>query len=120
MGAPIPRALVRAARAKVPGLVMIGGWGQTEEGLVTLGVPDDHDEKLIDTDGYPFPGMRIRVVDDLGEPLPAEWEGRVEVTGPSILALTAALELQIRGARRALTTMCTGVGQGISVLLEAA
>jgi acetyl-CoA C-acetyltransferase/acetyl-CoA acyltransferase len=36
------------------------------------------------------------------------------------LALTAALELQIRGARRALTTMCIGVGQGISVLLEAA
>jgi acetyl-CoA C-acetyltransferase len=36
------------------------------------------------------------------------------------LALTAALELQTRGARRALTTMCIGVGQGISVLLEAA
>jgi cyclohexanecarboxylate-CoA ligase len=84
MGAPIPRALVRAARAKVPGLVVIGGWGQTEEGLVTLGVPGDPDEKLIDTDGYPFPGMRIRVVDDLGEPLPAGREGRVQVTGPSV------------------------------------
>ena len=36
------------------------------------------------------------------------------------LALTAALELQNQGARRALTTMCIGVGQGISVLLEAA
>jgi acetyl-CoA C-acetyltransferase len=36
------------------------------------------------------------------------------------LALTAALELQARGARRALTTMCIGVGHGISVLLEAA
>jgi 3-oxoadipyl-CoA thiolase len=36
------------------------------------------------------------------------------------LALTAALELQDRGARRALATMCIGVGQGISVLLEAA
>jgi len=33
---------------------------------------------------------------------------------------TAALELQTRGARRALTTMRIGVGQGISVLLEAA
>jgi 3-oxoadipyl-CoA thiolase len=36
------------------------------------------------------------------------------------LALTAAIELQTRGARRALATMCIGVGQGISVLLEAA
>ena len=36
------------------------------------------------------------------------------------LALTAALELHDRGARRALATMCIGVGQGIAVLLEAA
>jgi acetyl-CoA acetyltransferase len=34
------------------------------------------------------------------------------------LALTAALELHDRGARRAVATMCVGVGQGISVLLE--
>jgi 3-oxoadipyl-CoA thiolase len=36
------------------------------------------------------------------------------------LALTAALELDHRGARRALCTMCIGVGQGIAMLLEAA
>lgn len=35
------------------------------------------------------------------------------------LALTAALELQERGAKRALATMCIGVGQGIAALLEA-
>ena len=35
------------------------------------------------------------------------------------LALTAALELHDRGARRALATMCIGVGQGIAVLFEA-
>ncbi|MGZ8771030.1 MAG: acetyl-CoA C-acyltransferase, partial [Aeromicrobium sp.] len=34
------------------------------------------------------------------------------------LALSAAIELSDRGARRALATMCVGVGQGISVLLE--
>jgi acetyl-CoA acyltransferase len=33
---------------------------------------------------------------------------------------TAALELKERGARRALATMCIGVGQGIAVGLEAA
>jgi len=36
------------------------------------------------------------------------------------LALTAALELGDRDARRAVVTMCIGVGQGIAVLLEAA
>jgi 3-oxoadipyl-CoA thiolase len=35
------------------------------------------------------------------------------------LALTAAIELADRGARRAVATMCIGVGQGISLLLEA-
>ena len=34
------------------------------------------------------------------------------------LVLTAALELGVRDARRALATMCIGVGQGISVLVE--
>jgi 3-oxoadipyl-CoA thiolase len=34
------------------------------------------------------------------------------------LVLTAARELQRRGARLAVATMCIGVGQGISVLLE--
>jgi 3-oxoadipyl-CoA thiolase len=33
------------------------------------------------------------------------------------LALTAALELDLQGARRAVATMCIGVGQGISLLM---
>ncbi len=36
------------------------------------------------------------------------------------LALTAALELKERDAKRALCTMCIGVGQGIALMLEAA
>jgi acetyl-CoA acetyltransferase family protein len=35
------------------------------------------------------------------------------------LALTAAIEMKHRGAKRALTTMCIGVGQGIALTLEA-
>ena len=35
------------------------------------------------------------------------------------LALTAAIEMQERGAKRALCTMCIGVGQGIAMVLEA-
>jgi acetyl-CoA acyltransferase len=36
------------------------------------------------------------------------------------LALTAAIEMKERGAKRALATMCIGVGQGIALALEAA
>jgi acetyl-CoA C-acetyltransferase len=36
------------------------------------------------------------------------------------LALTAAMEMHDRGASRALATLCVGVGQGLSVLLEEA
>ena len=46
----------------------------------------------------------------LGHPLGASG---ARITG------TAALELKERGARRALATMCIGVGQGIAVALEA-
>ncbi len=35
------------------------------------------------------------------------------------LALTAGVEMQERGAKRALCTMCIGVGQGIAMMLEA-
>jgi len=34
------------------------------------------------------------------------------------LALTAAIELQNRSVNRALCTMCIGVGQGISLVME--
>ncbi|WP_395728338.1 3-oxoadipyl-CoA thiolase [Nakamurella sp.] len=67
--------------------------------LRQLGIPDDAD--------YVNPnGGAIA----LGHPLGA--------SGARI-ALSAAIELHDRGARRALATMCIGVGQGISVLLEA-
>lgn len=82
MGAPIPRVILREAREKVPTLTVLGGWGQTENGLVTLGIPGDPEEKILNTDGYPFPGMRIRTVDAEGNEVAPGEEGRVQVAGP--------------------------------------
>lgn len=82
MGAPIPRVIVRQARERLPGLTVLGGWGQTENALVTLGIPGDPDDKLIGTDGYPWPGMELRVLDDEGRLAPAGVAGRLQVTGP--------------------------------------
>ena len=95
MGAPIPRAMVREAKAKLPGLVVVGGWGQTEEGLATIGIPGDPEEKIIETDGYPWPGMEIRLVDpDSGVECPAGTEGALQVRGPFLfVGYAARLEL---------------------------
>lgn len=87
MGAPIPRAMVREANEKLPGLVVVGGWGQTEEGLVTLGIPGDPADKIVETDGYPWPGMEIRVVDPGTTTLKAAGdEGALQVRGPFLFA----------------------------------
>jgi len=82
MGAPIPRAIVRRARAALPGMTVLGGWGQSENALVTLGIPGDPEYKIVERDGYPWPGMEIRVVDANGTPQPAGQEGRLQVRGP--------------------------------------
>ncbi|MDN5794900.1 MAG: AMP-binding protein [Intrasporangium sp.] len=81
-GAPIPRTLVRRAKEVLPGLAVLGGWGQTENSLVTLGIPGDPEEKVVETDGYPWPGMQIRTVDAVGAAVPAGEEGRIQVQGP--------------------------------------
>jgi cyclohexanecarboxylate-CoA ligase len=82
MGAPIPRAIVREAKQKLPGLTVLGGWGQSENALVTLGIPGDPEEKIVERDGYPWPGMEIRTVGFDGTPLAAGQEGRLQVRGP--------------------------------------
>lgn len=84
MGAPIPRAMVRRAREALPGMTVLGGWGQTENALVTLGVPGDPEEKIVETDGHPWPGMHIRVVGPDGGELPAGTEGALQVEGPFV------------------------------------
>jgi acyl-CoA synthetase (AMP-forming)/AMP-acid ligase II len=85
-GAPIPRPILRRARTALPGMTVLGGWGQSENALVTLGIPGDPEYKIVERDGYPFPGMEIRVVDFDGTPLPAGREGRLQVRGPFLFA----------------------------------
>ena len=75
-----------------------------------------------------FAAQGIAVLRQLGVPEDAE---HVNPNGGAIalghplgmsgarLALTAALELKERGGKRALCTMCIGVGQGIALAIEA-
>jgi len=81
-GAPIPRPLVRDARARL-GCAISPGWGMTENGLVTCTAFDESEEKLFTTDGRPLPGMELRIVDGDGRGLPPGTEGDLLVRGPS-------------------------------------
>ena len=124
-----PRARVIAmATAGVPPRIMgVGPAPATEKLLEKTG------RKIGDIDvielNEAFASQSLAVLRRLGLPDDAE---HVNPNGGAIalghplgmsgarLALTATEELQVRGARQAICTMCIGVGQGIAVLLEKA
>ena len=68
-GAPIPGPLVEQAQ-KTLGAKIISAWGMTENGAVTLIRPEDSDDRAVNTDGLPLPGVEIKVVDVDGNTLP--------------------------------------------------
>jgi cyclohexanecarboxylate-CoA ligase len=75
-GAPIPGPLVEQARQAL-GAKIVSAWGMTENGAVTLTRLDDADERSVQTDGCPLPGVELKVVDADGEPLPTGETGRL-------------------------------------------
>jgi len=122
-----PRARVAAgATAGVPPRIMgIGPVPATRKLLARAGL----DLSRIDVVelNEAFAAQALAVLRDLGLPDDAE---HVNPNGGAIalghplgmsgarLAATATFELQARGGRYAVCTMCIGVGQGIAVLLE--
>jgi cyclohexanecarboxylate-CoA ligase len=77
-GAPIPGPLVERAQRAL-GAKIISAWGMTENGAVTTTRPEDADERAINTDGLPLPGVELRVLDADGTPLAAGATGRLQV-----------------------------------------
>jgi 3-oxoadipyl-CoA thiolase len=122
---PLARVRGAATAGVAPRVMGIGPVPATRRLLNRLGI------KLADVDlvelNEAFAAQAVAVLRELGLPEDAE---HVNPNGGAIalghplgasgarLALTAALELRDRGADRALCTMCIGVGQGISLLLE--
>ncbi|GAA4448018.1 3-oxoadipyl-CoA thiolase [Phytohabitans houttuyneae] len=123
---PLAR-VVGGASAGVPPRIM--GMGPVP---ATRKLLDRHGLGIADVDvvelNEAFAAQAVAVLRELGLPVDAD---HVNPNGGAIalghplgasgarLALTAAVELGQRGTRRALCTMCIGVGQGISLLLEA-
>ena len=124
---PIARILGGATAGVPPRIMGIGPAPATEKLCARLGIkPTDFDVVELNE---AFASQGIAVLRQLGIAEDAE---HVNPNGGAIalghplgmsgarIAGTAALELQLRGGRLALATMCIGVGQGIAIALERA
>jgi len=123
---PIARIVGGAAAGVPPRIMGIGPAPSTKKLCARLGLkPTDFD--VIELNEA-FASQGIAVLRELGIPEDSE---HVNPNGGAIalghplgmsgarITGTAALELKLTGRRRALATMCVGVGQGISIALEA-
>ena len=123
---PIARVVGGAAAGVAPRIMGMGPVPATRKLCERLGLEPGDFEVIEINEAFAAQGLaclrELGIADDaesvnpnggaiaLGHPLGASG---ARITG------TAALELQARGAKRALATMCIGVGQGIAVVLEA-
>ncbi|MEU2515607.1 class I adenylate-forming enzyme family protein [Streptomyces syringium] len=82
-GAPKPPALYHEVVDEL-GCALTHGYGMTEAPMITMGSPDDTPEQLATTEGRPPAGMRIRVVDTDGKPLPPGAEGEIRLRGEAV------------------------------------
>jgi acetyl-CoA acyltransferase len=123
---PIARVVGGAAAGVPPRIMGIGPAPSTKKLCARLGLkPTDFDVVELNE---AFASQGIAVLRQLGIPEDGE---HVNPNGGAIalghplgmsgarITGTAALELKLTGKKRALATMCVGVGQGISIALEA-
>lgn len=123
---PLARIAGMATAAVPPRIMGIGPAPATLKLLARLGL-SLHDVDIIELNEA-FAAQALAVTRQLGLPDDA---AHVNPNGGAIalghplgmsggrLALTAAIELAATGGKRALCTMCIGVGQGIALMLEA-
>lgn len=84
-GGPMDRGALARAEQRL-GTRILRVFGMSEcLGHTTSRPSDPHDVRL-GTDGVPFPGTRLRVVDESGTVVPAGTAGRAQVRGPSLYA----------------------------------
>ena len=83
-GAAIPRPVLERAAELLPDCTVMPGWGMTECGLLTVGMPDDPLERRL-TDGRAVRDNEVRVVDEAGAPVLGA-EGDLQCQGTSLFA----------------------------------
>ncbi len=83
-GAAIPRPVLERATELLPDCTVMPGWGMTECGLLTVGMPDDPLERRL-TDGRAVRDNEVRVVDESGAPV-VDAEGDLQCRGTGLFA----------------------------------
>ncbi len=122
---PIARVSGGATAGVAPRIMGFGPAPASKKVMARLGL-GEKDFDVIELNEA-FASQGLATLRDLGI---ADDDPRVNPNGGAIalghplgmsgarIAGTAALELSLRGARRALATMCIGVGQGIALVIE--
>ncbi|MBX3536799.1 MAG: 3-oxoadipyl-CoA thiolase [Chelatococcus sp.] len=123
---PLARVVGGAAAGVAPRIMGIGPVPATNRLCARLGLsPQDFD--IVELNEA-FASQGIAVLRELGLKEDADHinpnGGAIALGHPlgmsgARITGTAALELNLRGAKRALATMCIGVGQGIAIAIEA-
>jgi cyclohexanecarboxylate-CoA ligase len=80
-GADVPPAMVRESEA-VLGAQVARAYGSTEFPTVSIAGTTDPLEWRAETDGHPYEGTELRVVDDVGAVVPTGERGELQARGP--------------------------------------
>lgn len=123
---PIARVLGGATAGVAPRVMGIGPAPASEKLLTRLGMTAADFDVIELNEAFASQGLatmrRLGVADD--DPRVNPNGGAIALGHPlgmsgARIAGTAALELKLSGGKRALATMCIGVGQGIAIAIEA-
>lgn len=82
-GGPMDAGALQRAE-QLLGTTILRVFGMSECLGHTTPLPSDSPEIRLGRDGRPFPGIEVRVVDEVGAPLPVGSLGRAQVKGPSL------------------------------------
>lgn len=85
-GSSVPTELVERIRRELGAEKVFTGYGLTEStGVATVCPPDAPAILIGDTVGKALPDVRIRIVDDTGQPVPVGRPGEIAVRGPNVM-----------------------------------
>jgi acetyl-CoA acyltransferase len=123
---PMARILATAAAGVAPRVMGIGPVPATRKALDMAGLSIEDMDVIEINEAFAAQGLaclrQLGIADDAPHVNPNG--GAIAIGHPlgmsgARLVLTAAYELKRRGGRYALCTMCVGVGQGVSMIIEA-
>ncbi|WP_207634483.1 class I adenylate-forming enzyme family protein, partial [Candidatus Frankia alpina] len=82
-GAPIPASVVERARILLPNTKILSLYGRSENLTTTTCTVDDDPQRALTSDGAALPFSQVKIVDEVGAPVPVGTEGDIAYQGPS-------------------------------------